>query len=168
MNKTLVAYFSRTGNTRQVAQAIYDALDGEKEILPIDQVASLDPYDFVFIGFPVQMHSLPFPVEQFIKTIPARKKIAFFCTHGSLPGHRLSREAIEYAVVLAPQAKVLGTFSSRGRLSLQALDHLNKSPEHQEWTEMSASAGTHPDATDLDEARVFARQMKILSAHAGR
>jgi flavodoxin len=168
MNKTLVAYFSRTGNTRTVAEAIFDALDGEKEIKPIDQASSFDAYDFIIIGFPVQMHSLPYPVEQFIKTIPARKKIAFFCTHGSLPGHRLSREAIEYAVVLATQTKVLGTFCSRGKLSVQALDALNKSPEHQEWTEMSASAGTHPDAGDLDEARVFARQMRVLAQHFGR
>jgi flavodoxin len=168
MNKTLVAYFTRTGNTRALAEAIFNALDGEKDIQPIDQVASFDAYDFVFIGFPVQMHSVPYPVEQFIKTIPPRKKIAFFCTHGSLPGHRLSREAIEYAVVLAPQAKVLGTFCTRGRLSIQALDTLGKSPEHQEWTEMGASAGTHPDAGDLEEARIFARQMKLLALNAGR
>jgi len=107
-------------------------------------------------------------VEQFIKLIPPKKKVAFFCTHGSLPGHRLSREAIEYAVVLAAQAKVLGTFCTRGRLSIQALDTLGKSPEHQEWAEMGASAGTHPDTGDLEEARIFARQMKLLALHAGR
>ena len=168
MNKTLVAYFTRTGNTRTVAEAVFGALDGEKDILPIDQVKSLDAYDFVLIGFPVQMHSVPYPVEQFIKLIPPKKKVAFFCTHGSLPGHRLSREAIEYAVVLATQAKVLGTFCTRGRLSIQALDTLGKSPEHQEWAEMGASAGTHPDTGDLEEARIFARQMKLLALHAGR
>lgn len=168
MNKTLVAYFSRTGNTRKVAEAVFGALDGEKEIHPLEQVASLDPYDFVLVGFPVHMHSVPYPVEQFIKKIPAHKKTAFFCTHGSLPGHRLSREAIEYAVVLAAQAKVIGTFCARGRLSIQALDALAKSPEHQEWALMSASAGTHPDDSDLEEARVFARQMRVLATHSGR
>ncbi len=168
MNKTLVAYFTRTGNTRTVAEAVFSALDGEKDIRPLDQVTSLDAYDLVLVGFPVQMHSVPYPVEQFIKSIPARKKVAFFCTHGSLPGHRLSREAIEYAVVLAPQAKVLGTFCTRGKLSVQALETLGKSPQHQEWTEMSASAGTHPDAGDLEEARIFARQMKLLALHARR
>jgi flavodoxin len=167
MNKTLVAYFSRTGNTRAVAEAMFGALDGEKEILPLDQVKGLDGYDLVIVGFPVHMHSVPYPVEQFIKTLPARQKTAFFCTHGSLPGHRLSREAIEYAVVLAAQAKVLGTFCTRGKLSMQALDALGRSPEHQEWTEMGASAGTHPDAGDLEEARIFARQMKLLSIHLG-
>jgi flavodoxin len=168
MNKALVAYFSRTGNTKKVAEAVFDSLDGDKDIRPIDQVSSLDAYDLVFIGFPVHMHSVPFSVEEFLKKIPARKKIALFSTHGALPGHRLSREAIEHAVVAASQAKVLGTFACRGRLSVQALDALSKSPEHLEWTAMSASAGTHPDADDLEEARHFARRMKILGAHSGR
>jgi hypothetical protein len=109
---------------------------------------------------------VPYPVEVFLKSIPPAKKIALFCTHGALPGHRLSREAIEHAVVLAAKAKVLGTFAVRGKLSLQALDVLSKSPEHQEWVEMAGSAGDHPNATDLDEAGVFARNIKTLAFHA--
>jgi flavodoxin len=167
MNKTLVVYFSRTGNTRQVAEAIYDAIEGVKEIRPLEKAASLDPFDLIFVGFPIQMHSVPFKAEQFLKTIPAGGKIALFCTHGALPGHRLSREAIEYAVVLAARAKVLGTYSCRGKISVQALDVLGRSPEHQEWVDMAASAGTHPDTTDLAEARLFAQRMEILSAHGG-
>jgi flavodoxin len=165
MHKTLVTYFSRTGNTRKVAEAIFDALDGDKTLKPIDEVAGLEEYALVFIGFPVQSHSVPYPVEVFLKSIPAAKKIALFCTHGAFPGHRLSREAIEYAVVLASKAKVMGTFAVRGKLSLQALDALSKSPEHQEWTEMAGSAGGHPNDIDLDEARAFARNIKTLAFH---
>jgi len=69
------------------------------------------------------------------------------------------------AVVTAAKAKVLGTFAVRGRLSMHALDALSRSPEHQEWTDMAASAGTHPNETDLAEASVFARQIMTLSAH---
>jgi len=165
MHKTLVAYYSRTGNTKKVAEAIFSALEGDKELKPIEEALRLDAYGLIFVGFPVQSHSVPYKVEEFLKTIPAKKKIALFCTHGALPGHRLSREAIEHAVVLAARAKVLGTFAVRGRLSMQALDAFAKSPEHLEWTEMAASGDTHPDATDLAEARVFARQMRTLSLH---
>ena len=35
MNKTLVAYFSQTGNTKAVAEAIFAALEGDKDIQPI-------------------------------------------------------------------------------------------------------------------------------------
>jgi flavodoxin len=165
MNKTLVTFFSRTGNTRRVAEAIFEALDGEKDILPLDEVQSLDPYTLVFIGFPVQSHSLPYKVEAFLKNVKPGKKIALFCTFGALPGHRLSREALEYAVVLATKAQILGTFCVRGKLSLQALEVLSRSPEHQEWVEMAPSASTHPDEGDLEEACAFARQVKTRSAH---
>lgn len=165
MNKTLVTYFSRTGNTKKVAEAIYQSLEGEKEIKPIEEVHDLEPYDLIFIGFPVHSHSVPYKVEQFLKGIPAPKKIAFFSTHGSLTGHRLSQEALEHASVVASKAKVLGTFSCRGKLSLQALEALGKSPEHQEWTEMAASAGTHPDEHDLADAKAFAKAIKTQSSH---
>jgi flavodoxin len=165
MHKTLVTYFSRTGNTKKVAEAIFAGLDGDKDLKPMEEAHPLDGYSLVFIGFPVQSHSVPYKVEEFLKTIPAGKKIALFCTHGALPGHRLSREAIEYAVVLAAKAKVLGTFAVRGRLSMQALDALGQSPEHQEWTDMAASANTHPNETDLAEAKVFARRIRTLGVH---
>jgi flavodoxin len=165
MQKTLVTYFSRTGNTKKVAETIFAALDGGKDLKPMDEDLAVAEYSLVFIGFPVQSHSVPYKVETFLKRIPAGKKIALFCTHGSLPGNKLSREALEYAVVLTSKAKVLGTFACRGKLSLSALEVLSKSPEHQEWIEMAASANTHPNETDLEEAKVFARQMKMISVH---
>jgi len=165
MHKTLVTYFSRTGNTRKVAEAIFEALEGDRTLKPIDEASDLAAYGLIFVGFPVQSHSVPYPVEVFLKSIPANMKIALFCTHGALPGHRLSREAIEHAVVLAARAKVLGTFAVRGKLSLQALDVLSKSPEHQEWVEMAGSANSHPNETDLAEAKVFARNIRTLAFH---
>jgi flavodoxin len=165
MNKTLVTYFSRTGNTKKVSEAIFDAVDGEKVLKPIEEVQNLDEYSLVFVGFPVHSHSVPYKVEVFLKNVPAAKKIALFSTHGSLSGHRLSREAIEHAVVLASKAKVLGTFACRGRISVEALEIISKSPEHQEWVEMAASASAHPNEVDLAEAKVFARQIKTLAIH---
>ena len=165
MNKTLVAYFSRTGNTKRVAEAIHEALDGEKTLLPVEEVRDVEAFRLIFVGFPVHSHSVPFKVETFLKSLKPGTKVALFSTHGSLPGHRLSRESLEHAVVLAAGAKILGMFSVRGKLSLEALEALGRSPEHQEWAEMAPSAGTHPDAADLEEARAFARQVKIRSDH---
>lgn len=165
MAKVLVTYFSRTGNTRKIAEAIHDALIGRPDILPMDQVGDLAPYGLVFIGFPVQSHSLPYKVEEFLKTVPPGKKIALFSTHGSLPGMKMSREALEYATVLVSKAKLLGTFSCRGKVSMQALEVLSKSPEHEAWTEMAATANTHPDEHDVADARAFATWIATRSAH---
>jgi flavodoxin len=166
MEYTLVTYFTQTGNTKKVAEAIYNNIEDDKQIMPISEVQNQDieDYDLIFIGFPVHSHGVPFAVETFIKKIPRDKKIAFFSTHGSLTGGRLSREAIEHASVLASRARLLGTFSCRGKVSLRALETLEKSPEHRAWTDMAASASTHPDEHDLIEAASFANWIITLAS----
>jgi len=164
MAKTLVTYFSRTGNTKLVAEAIADALTGDKAIKPMAEAGDLTPYQLIFAGFPVQTHSVPYPVEVFLKSIPEGKKVALFSTHGSVTGSHLSREALEYASILVARARLVGTFSCRGKVSMKALEVLMQSPEHEAWADMAASAATHPDASDLEDARTFARWIATLSA----
>jgi len=163
MSKILVTYLSLTGNTKKIAEAIFETLEGEKKISPVGQVQDLNSYSLIFIGFPVHSHSVPFKVEKFIKNIPQTKKIALFCTHGSLSGGRLSREALEHATTLATKTLLLGTFSCRGKISHQAMEVLSRSPEHKAWLEMAASARTHPDESDLEDARSFALWVTMLS-----
>ncbi len=160
--KTLVTYFSHTGNTKKIAESIYEILQGDKEIKKIDEGLDLDEYSLVFVGFPVHSHSVPIKAEAFLKNIPPGKKIALFSTHGSLTGSHLSREALEYAVVLASKAKVLGSFSCRGKVSPEALEILIKSPEHVAWAEMAESARNHPDQNDLEDAHAFAHWILTL------
>jgi flavodoxin len=166
MPKTLITYFSRTGNTKKIAEAVFEAVPGDKTLLPIKEVTDLAPYRLVFIGFPVQSHGVPPPIEDFLRSIPAGKRIALFSTHGSVTGSSLAREALEHATILAAGAKLVGTFACRGKVSLQALEILSQSPEHEAWADMAASAATHPDEHDLAEARTFARWILTLSAHA--
>jgi len=130
MSKALVAYYTQTGNTLKVAESIYEALPGPKK------------------------------VQDFLKKIPKNKKIALFSTHGALTGSQLSREALEHATVLASGAQVLGTFTCRGRVPYSVLEGLESKPEHKAWAEMAASARNHPDATDQEEAKVFAKWIK--------
>lgn len=163
MSKILVTYISWTGNTKKVADAIFETLESDKTIKTLDETQNFDEYDLIFIGFPVHSHSVPIKTEELIKRIPPGKKIALFSTHGSLTGSRLSREALEHASILATSSKILGTFTCRGKVSLQALDVLSKSPEHKAWVEMAASAQTHPDKHDLEDARSFAKWITTLS-----
>jgi flavodoxin len=164
MARTLVTYFSLTGNTRKVAEAIFDEIGGDKVLKPLEEAGNLAAYQNILVGFPVHTHSVPYPVEVFLKRIPAGKKVALFSTHGSVSGSTLSRAALEYATVLVAKAKVVGTFSCRGKVSMKALDVLMKSPENEAWGEMAASAATHPDDHDLAEARAFARWAMTLFA----
>jgi len=163
MGTILVTYTSWTGNTKEVAEAVYEALENDKKIRSVDEVGDVNAYELIFIGFPVHSHSVPFKTEELLKKIAPGKKIALFSTHGSLTGSRLSREALEHASILASKARILGTFSCRGKVSLQAMEVLSRSPEHAAWVEMAASASGHPDEHDLADARQFARWVMTLN-----
>jgi len=157
--KILVTYFTKTGNTEKVARAIFDAIRLEKELMPVNEAKDMDRYDIIFCGFPVQAHSVPLPVENFIKAIPAGKKIAFFTTHGSLRGGPLAVTAIEHAVSLASKLKVIGTFGCRGKVDPKIIEVLLNKPEHKTWAETARSASSHPNESDLEDARQFAKEV---------
>jgi flavodoxin I len=157
--KVLVAYYTQTGNTERVARAIHDSLTTQKEILPVAEVKNRNGYDLIFCGFPVQMHSVPGKMADFIKALPKGQKVAFFATHGSLRGGPLPRQAFEGATALAINQKILGKFGCRGKVDAKIIDALMKKPEHKAWAEMAQSAEGHPDAADLKDARLFAQEM---------
>ena len=160
--KILVTYFTQTGNTEKVARAIYGAIGAQKEILPVDKVKDPGGYDIIICGFPVHAHSVPLPVERFIKKIPSGKKIALFATHGSLRGGELATTAIEHAASLASKLKVLGTFGCRGKVDPKIIETLVKKPEHRAWAETAKSAAVHPDESDLADARHFAKRITAI------
>jgi flavodoxin len=155
--KALVTYYSQTGNTEELARAIYDAIHIEKEILPIEAVKSAGGYDVIFVGFPVHSHSVPAKLIPFFKSLPDGQNIALFCTHGSLRGGHLPKQALEHAIALASRARVLDSFGVRGKVGANLLDALRQQAEHQAWAEEAQGASEHPNEADLADARVFAR-----------
>lgn len=158
--KVLVTYYSETGNTEKVAKAIYEGVgQAEKEILPIEEVASVEAYDLIFCGFPVHASSVPGKVEPFLRNISKGKRLAVFSTHGSLRKGQLAVAAFDYAMSLASNAKVIGTFGCRGKVKTDLLEQLIKKPEHRAWAEEAQSAALHPDKADLADGRDFAREM---------
>ncbi|MBU2647952.1 flavodoxin family protein [bacterium] len=154
--RALVVYYSETGNTAKVAQALFDKLKTkEKQIKEIDDVSSLDGVDLIFCGFPVIEHSVPIKMQKFLKNIPAGAKIALFSTHGSFTDGLKSSTAFENAMTLASAAKVLGTIGFRGKVRQTLLDELEKHPIHKSWVEEAFSAGNHPNQSDLEDAANF-------------
>ena len=161
--KTLVTYYTQTGNTEKVARAIYETIGAPKDLLPVKEVKNPDDYNLIFCGFPVHAHSVPLSVQEFIKAIPAARKLALFVTHGSLRGGELATAAIEHATSLASKLKVLGTFGCRGKVDPKVIEALLKQPEHRAWAETAKSAASHPDESDLEDARHFAQMITTTS-----
>jgi flavodoxin len=163
--KVLVTYYSQTGNTEKIARAIYEAVNADKQLLPIGEVNDMAGWDLIFVGFPTQAHSVPPKVVPFLKRLPAGQRLAFFCTHGSLKGGPLPKQSLEHAFSLISKARVLGTFCARGKVSPRLLESLQDTPAHRVWAEEAAGAAEHPTEADLADARVFAKEMLARLGH---
>jgi flavodoxin len=162
----VVAYYSETGNTQKVAEAVFAALrHTRKKLLPIDQAGDLSPYDLIFCGFPVHHHSIPARMVRLLQEIPPGKKLAVFATHGSLRGGEKAISAFYSAFSLLKGQTVVGTFGCRGQVKPQVIDEWTETPQHQAWAREALSANGHPDATDLADARDFAESMLYAAEH---
>lgn len=105
--KILVAYFSYSGTTRNIANTISEKMDADLfEITPQDgyssvyaesnreirsneypiltnTVENMDEYDIVFVGYPVWWHATPAPVNTFLESYDLTGKLIIpFCTSG--------------------------------------------------------------------------------------
>jgi flavodoxin len=164
--KVLVAYYSETGNTRKVAEAIFAGIKHtQKKLLPIDQADDLEDYDLIFCGFPVQHHSVPVKMVHFLQKIPQGKKLALFATHGSLRGGEKAISAFYAALSLTSGRTMLGTFGCRGQVKFQLLDEWMEKPQERSWALEAQSAHGHPDAADLEDARSFTELMIHSAEH---
>ena len=86
--KILVTYSSKTGNTKKLAEGIYEGLgEMEKEILPMSEVKSLDAYDTVLAGYWVDKGGANEEAAAFLKEISG-KKVGVFATLAFWPDSR--------------------------------------------------------------------------------
>jgi flavodoxin len=138
--KILVAYFSYSGNTREIANQIhknaggdifeiqsvkpypddYDAVVqqarqelkfGHKSALKT-KVENIKPYEMVFIGYPNWCKTIPAPVRTFLSEYDfSGKTIVPFCTH---EGSGLGRSAADISK-LCPKSTLLEGVAIRGR-----------------------------------------------------
>jgi len=158
--KVLIAYLSESGNTGKLANAIFEGIESsDKEILSIKDVAGVEDYNVIFIGFPVQSHSVPAKVEAFVKTLPDGQKVAYFATHGSMRGGEMAVTAFYHALTISKNAVILGTFGSRGEVKQSIIESLLQKPEHRGWALEAQGAAGHPDAADLEDGKDWARNM---------
>ena len=76
--KILVTYFSQTGNTKKVAEAIYGEIEGDKELKEFPEVESLEGYNITFVGFPMQAFGPAQQAKDFLTSQCTGRKIALF------------------------------------------------------------------------------------------
>jgi flavodoxin len=133
--KVAVRYYSRSGNTKKLAEEIAKTagVTAETTEQPLGE-----PVDLLFLGSAVYAAGVDEHVKSFLRDLdPAQvKKIVNFSTAALLPGTyaQVSKLAAERGLPLAAEE-----FHCRGRFSLLHRDR--------------------PNAADLAEARAFAEKL---------
>lgn len=159
--KILVTYFSLTGNTKKIAEAIYSEIRQNKEIKKLQEVASLDGYDLAFIGFPLHAFGPPKEVEEFLQEKVNGKNIALFITHAVAETYSQLKDALVKYEKVAAGANIVGIFNCQGELSKTLADILLHSADTnlQTFGKMRDSNIGQPDASRIKKAKVFAGEI---------
>ncbi|MGQ9720710.1 MAG: EFR1 family ferrodoxin [Candidatus Jordarchaeum sp.] len=148
--KTLIIYFSQSGNTRKVAECIRNGVvdvTGQCDITDINNVdtSALQNYNLVGLGCPTHYYKEPFNVREFIDGLPElrNRQWFLFCTHGSIIANtfpsmaeRLKKKGI----------MVMGYHDTYADSKMPYLPY------------PTLTTG-HPDSLDLEEARSFGREV---------
>jgi flavodoxin len=156
--KVLVAYMSQTGNTRKVAQAIYQEIECEKEIKRVEEVKDLEGYDLAFLGFPIHNFGPGRKARRFLERQTKGKKIALFITHAAPEDQEELAGYLSKFTDAIAGATLVGMFDCQGELAkgVKRIMSVFPDPKLRLWAKLDDSQG-QPDATRLDRARDFAR-----------
>lgn len=163
--KYMVAYWSQTGNTKKVAEAIFAALPEEKTLKPLAEVENLDGFDVIFIGFPIMQFGPPPSVKKFLAANTQKKTIALFVTHamlsqsGDAQQQAMLVKELDKCAAVCSGSNLLGLFHCQGELSENAANDLIASniPILMEFAELRRFTLGHPNAGELAHAQNFAR-----------
>lgn len=168
--KSLVVYFSHTGNTEALANIIHKQVGGDITQLEtvktypadydacvdvarkeLDQqarpklkttIADMDSYDTVYIGYPIWWSTIPMPVATFLESYNfSGKTVIPFCTHGGSG----SADSVSDIKKLIPQATL-----SRGCFSISGSSAANAQNSVSKWLSNSDNAGTNITITAGD------------------
>jgi len=175
--KVLVIYYSESGNTERIANAIHDEIDDEhqKSIFSMDNfdINQVSAYDLIFVGSPCHSSNLARPVKKLLAKLPKKSnlKLAGFMTH-SVPEEDDSSEEIFNtwmgkskksftAICKKKDIEFLGFFNCQGVATpdIKKFIHRKIYQDDIEFKRYIEQAESHPDSQDIQKARLFAKRM---------
>ncbi|SHI60278.1 Flavodoxin [Desulfatibacillum alkenivorans DSM 16219] len=157
--KSLVVYSSQSGNTEKLAKAVYENLDGEKDIFPLAQAPEAGDYDLIGVGFWLQAGKPDPKSQEYLASLPEGAKVFLFATHGAAKGSAHASGAMEFAKSLLKNAEVAGAYSCQGEVNPKVLEKVKAKPEPPPWIGDAPAAAGHPDAKDLEELAEIVRAL---------
>jgi flavodoxin len=166
--KVLVTYQSITGNTQKIAEAIFEEINVDKEIIPFKEIDTLSEYDFIFVGCPIVKFGAGEVTKKWMNKYLNGKRIGLFCTHGAPEFAPDVPSWIENLKTTAQDAgaEIVSFFHCQGELSQSVLDMMTKADDPH--VRKLAGFGRdetigQPDESRVEKAREYARlTIKLL------
>ncbi len=159
--KVLVTYMSKTGNTKKVAEAIFEEIKDEKEIKPIGEVTSIEGYDVAFLGFPIHREGPDKETEKLIEKYCANgRRVVLFITHAAQEDHPDLPPMLDKFRQAARGASLIDMFDCQGELArgVKMIMSILPNAKYRKWARQDNSQG-QPDQTRIDRARAFSRNV---------
>ncbi|UCG93074.1 MAG: flavodoxin domain-containing protein, partial [candidate division WOR-3 bacterium] len=116
MMKVIVVYMSQTGNTKKIAEAIFQEIQVKKDIKELKDVDSLAGYDFAFIGFPMHYGGPAKQAKAFLEKHVQGRKIALFVTHATREDSKALQKWLAKCKEAATEADLRGFFNCQGKI----------------------------------------------------
>lgn len=157
--KVLVAYSSLTGNTKKLAEGIFQGLeDVEKEIKSIGETDSTDGYDVVIAGYWVDKGGPNKEAEEFLKGL-RNKVVGIFATLGFWSDSDHAYHSLKRGEECVQENnKILAKYICQGKLSEKIIGQFKKLPEGNphavtpEKLRRYEIAKNHPSNADIQSA----------------
>lgn len=159
--RVLVTYMSNTGNTKKVAEAIFEEINDEKEIVPIDKVDSIDSYDITFLGFPIKQMGPDKKTRKLLnKHCIEGRHVVLFITHAAPEDNPDLQPMLDKFRREASRAHIVDMFDCQGELSksVKRIMSIMPNADLRRWAKEDNSFG-QPDGTRIEKARAFARDV---------
>jgi len=158
--RALVTYSSQSGNTRMLAQEVFESLNCEKEMKPVTEATDPSGCDLVALGFWVQAGKPEPAAADYMAKIGAQD-VFLFATHGAAPDSDHAKGAMAHARSLLAAARIRGIFSCQGEVDPKVLAKAGAKNPPPAWLRDAPDAVGHPDEADLQALRKAIRVAQI-------
>ncbi len=152
--KSLIVFSSKTGNTKKLAEIIYETLPGERTMQPVAEADKPEGFDLVCVAFNF-MAGKPDPATQKYLAEIGKQKIILVATHGAAKNSAHAQNGMQAARKMVPEAKILATFSCPGEVNPEFMKKAAAKPEPPPWLGDAPAAKGHPDEADLAELKAL-------------
>lgn len=163
--KKLIIFSTLTGNTEKIANGIFSIIEGDKKIINIKEIdtVNIDEYDKIAIGYWVDKGDADAKTKKVMETIK-NKKVGIFGTLGAYPDSEHAKECVKKVKeALENNGNIVeAEFICQGKVAQYLIDmfrsmtekgkggHHAATPEREKrWEE----AAKHPNEEDIEKAK---------------